>query len=397
MMSYRLYILLSIAYALISQDAISLTTSELKTYTGPECGAPSYRSSQRVECGVEQYALGTGDACGPKSFNTRADLLCPGSDAGGRQIRGFFIGGSVSSLKIGWQNDINPIQGTEDITQIFGKWLAAPSDGPHSSWSKVTDYWHCSLSYFRNSVGAKLSARWSYSGTIICQAKPDIRTCEKPEFGIATYNSCQSPVFGVASYRTCEDHVNPIYPTCQLRRTRAELEAYLDSVAADVSFQAELYATNLSNFLTRSQEKLQSACMISKYAENPLYAGIVNDLIDRFETTFGEIYQGELYSSSCEGETFTPSEVQHDSLICSAHSTQEVRDGIAQTKDDIKLKRFYQDCFSQKAYEVPLKWFQHHLAEIQLLLDDAVAKSEPLLKKRLEELYIELSATQVTE
>jgi hypothetical protein len=393
------YILIAIGLFLTFARPLSaLTHSPLKTITGSECGISGYVQTQRKACGVEKYRSDRGEVCGAEKYNSRADLSCPGSDAGGREIRttgSAYNGNAGLNVSINWNTAVgSTIQGNENIQAIigynyanantFGEW-----DSKTGAWIRETNYWKCRLQ-------AASNPQFSYAA-VSCIAKPYAATCEKKEFGPALWAFCENKAFGDLSYFSCDDPNQPIYGTCQIRKTNAELEAYTSTVANDIDYNATLFATNLATFLARIQDKIQMACLIDTYYLNPQYSALIGDLVDKYESNFGELYEQNQYADQCLSDIApVPQEVTFNELKCSALTTDDIRAGLKNTADPA-TKRFYNNCFSQKSYELPKSWFTFHLEEIDLLLDDVIAKNNASAKQSLLDLKTSLKSADVVK
>ena len=395
---------LFISFVAISLSTYSLgfSASELHSYTGPECGDPKFEFSQRPECGVQNYMTGRAEVCGVEQYSLGSDPSCPGSDPGGRVIGGF---NSPFTSRIFWQNG-DPSYGGEDLTTAYttndlGRLVSSntrsdifnfqPGTVTVTYYERELEHWSCRASSIVRKFGSKVDTTISAD----CTTKPINAVCAKPEFGVALYKACENPIFGVKRYNWCDDKSKPIYKTCELRKNRGEIETFVTEVTTNIDFQAELYATNLANFVVRSQDKASLSCLIDRYSSIQIYENVVNDLIEKFEVSFGEPYQKDYYADKCVSGLQTPADLTYLDLQCSTLSSSQIREGIANSDEDRKLKRFYQDCFAQKAYLLPLSWFQFNLSETSLLLDDIVAKQDPSLKEKLLEIQEDLKKAQV--
>lgn len=318
---------------LFTIPAFSLTHSQPRTYTGYECGT----DFELKTCGVTKY-----DSCPSKS--------CAGSyDA------------ETWTLSGEWQCPLPWPQCDAERKKVLNE-LCARKQGGAMAPGSTYQSWGNGLFHYDS----------------ICKRQEFVASCE---------NSTCKPL----EYAYCPDETRPKPKTCELRKTQAELDAYIAQVSADIDYNAEQYAANLGNFLAKVQEKVQMACLIDTYYGKKQFEAIVDDLVTKWESNFGEIYEQGTYKDECaSSENVAPKDLSFRDLTCSVLTIQQVRDGSKNSESDPALKRFYNNCFAQKAYETPKKWFEFHLEEINLLLSDVVSSKSAAYKKSLEDLQTSL-------
>lgn len=388
----RLLAFMSLVLFLTAATAHGLTHSPVRDYTGSECGISGYVQSARKACGVERYRSDRGEVCGPERFNARADITCPGSDGGGRSVRFLSYRSGFKVILI--TKNVSTVQGGEDIAALItnindlGPITLQPTMSSGGRRVRDTLFWNC-----ETTMGAGTSNdQWT-----VCTAKQFLASCEKPDFGVALWAQCENNAFGELTYLSCDDPSQPVYDSCQLRKTASEVDSYVAEVLSNIDYNAQLYAVNLGSFLARTQDKIQMACLIDRHQDKPQYAAIIGDLVDKFEANFGEIYEPGTFAEQCNTAVpASPRDMTFNELTCSSLTTEEVRDGVKASADP-SAKRFYNNCFSQKAYELPRSWFQFHLDEVGLLLNDVVARKNESARQDLLNLRADLKATNAVE
>lgn len=375
-------------------DLVALTHSVPRSFTGLECGIDRYDESEREACGVKQYVSDRGEPCGAERYNSKADLICLGSDAGGRKVKAqASICRGQQGTCIDFSKTPQTMQGAEDLKlvmpQFIEKWSDFGTQLDGTRWVKSLSNWECTLE-------AQWNPQFNFA-SVTCIAKQFLNTCEDKSFGVALWNYCENKAFGVLKYNKCEDPTKPIYKTCEIRKTNSEIETYVQNVEAEIDFQAEQFTSNLGAFLSRIQDKIQMSCLIDRYYDKPQYSAIIEELITKYETNFGEIYEFNSNGDRClTGSPVALTDLAFRDFKCSKLSPEEVRNGV-KNSSDLAEKRFYNNCFAQKAYELPRKWFEFHRDEIGFILEDLEKRKSTLSRKALEELKGRIISAGVVE
>ncbi len=208
-------------------------------------------------------------------------------------------------------------------------------------------------------------------------------TCSNIAFGVATYKSCENPAFGAREFNSCPDRKHPIYPTLLIRKTSSETESYIANVQSQIENYSIMFATNLASLLSKVADKVSTSCLLDTYEARPQFKAMVVDLILKFETSFGEVYQPQKYAADCSSKAELPADIQYGELKCSTLSSQSVLSQTGIAGVEAGLQNFYIKCLYQKGYEAPKEWFQFQLDEIDLLLNDFAAKDNAAIKQEL--------------
>jgi len=263
-----------------------------------ECGVKEYNSKEDILCGVKLYNIARGPVCGAE-YNSGSDRSCPGSRNEQRR---------------------------------------------RCSRSPRSDF---------EANGNECTTEYIYPPA----------TCVAERFGVKQYNECENKSFGVAHYNTCarEEFLPKIFNACEIRKTKNEVELFIQSRSSDLNLNGSLLFLNqgLLTKLSGSSQKL--ACLIQKYKGNSLAGDITTDLISSFEIFTGEIYS-EKFATNCEQTTNSL-----DDLNCSPDSKSEL-------------------CKTKRSILAANKYFKQNLKELCLLSLDKVAQNDPAIKERLTEL-----------
>jgi hypothetical protein len=382
-------VLNSLAFSSLSLSQGTLRHSELRSYNGPECGPATYPTTPREECG-KIYETKESSACGPAlSFNSGEDLSCPGSDLGGRTVN---VGARISNptLSFEWFNVRGGpiVQGNENLQNVLGSSLSDyRSFGQQingMTWVKETRYWKCTMTVTGPSS-------MSLYPNINCVAKPYAATCPLEKFGGKQFPTCSLSTFAVIGFQSCLDYSKPSYPDCQLRKTQTEVDTYISYLESEIDAKSELYAINLSNFLVQSRQKGAMACLIKSYIDNPLYEAVLSDLQDLYLEYFGELFDPTVEYDCQSSSAIT--DLVYEDVACSTLTTAFITEEVRKATTDRRKKAFYNQCLSQKAFNLTENWFQFQIKEIDFLIGDLVARNNPSVREKLEALKAEFQTT----
>jgi len=192
-------------------------------------------------------------------------------------------------------------------------------------------------------------------------------SCEAPRFGVKTWKECEDKSFGVAHYNTCtrEEFGVKTFNACEIRKTRDELEVYIQGRTADINLNGSLLLSNQALLIKQSRSAVTLACFIEKHANNPLTQDVVDDLVSNFELLTNKTYSRDL-AINCE-QVISKTE----NLAC-----------LENSKNDM--------CKTKRSLDAANKYFKENLKEVMLLSQDKIAQIDPLIKERLAELTEQL-------
>ena len=307
------YFAFSRMFTFASEDEKSQLVTLLKEIAGekdiaraePECGVKEYNSKEDILCGVQSYNKAREKVCGVERFNTGSDMSCPGSWVENKQVK-------------------------EEV----------PCEGDRP----------------------KKACYHTYDVKINHPA-----TCEAERFGVKTWKECEDKSFGVSHYNVCarEEFGVKTFNKCNIRKTRQELEIYIQTINTEIHLKGSLLLANQTLLIKQSRSAETLACFIEKYAENPFATDVMNDLLANFELVTGKEYSKELASNCDEVKSLT------ENFACEEDSTSD-------------------SCKTKKSLDAANKYFKENLKEIMLLSFDLVAKTDSDFKARLEELRLKL-------
>jgi hypothetical protein len=291
-----------------------------------ECGIESYISRADPACGVANYISTRSPVCGIELYKEQASPECPGSVP---QV-GEWSNGSCS---FGYNR-------TEQSRQVSNADVCAEKDsGPCKPYR--TEY--------------------------LCVKPGSILTCRLPQFGIDLYKECRNPSHGVESYNTCtrEEFGVAQYKECEVRKTRAELTSYIQSLEPNIDVMGVALIQNTGNLLKLSGNETALACYIKRWDSDPLYKDAIMELKTiQFPALFGVAYDPKNYDCS------NPPPLNVSNQTCSDATPR---------------------CKFQTAYNAALNFFEVNKAEVTALLDDILARTDSTYKSQLESLNAKMS------
>lgn len=362
------------------------------------CGVESYNTRTDSSCGVASYKEKRSDACGPESYNVQASLSCPGSERGGLVVSAD-LRGRRTNASVFWRNG-SAIHGGENPIVFVGNgfsvqnWGVANVSGSSGAFgrAKESSAWSCKMSW------STLSTQWGdhegISGGLACTAKDIVKTCAKPEFGVAEWKSCRSADHGVESYATCSKPEFGVasYRSCSFYKNPEEVAAFIQATNETIQTNLIIYPNRKADLFSRANEEGAFACLIRKYLVDPMYEDVVKDLREKFLTVFG--YEEVDAVVDCAQTTTDPTNVSFviedldcDNLDRSALPALVKPEAVS----DGQFARFKQNCTLKKSYEVLADWYVTKANEAALYQQDLGEKGYNALDGELQNLRQKLN------
>jgi hypothetical protein len=293
-----------------------------------ECGIESFAGRADPACGVTNYISTRSPVCGIETYKEQQSLECPGSEAGGE----FWS----DSCPVGFS--------IKERRSRTGR--CAPNPDRERG----------------GGGGGSCSVNEVY-----CTKPSNILTCRLPQFGIDLYKECRNPSHGIENYNTCtrEEFGVAQYKECEVRKTRAELTSYIQSLDPNIDVMGVALIQNTGNLLKLGGNETALACYIKRWDSDPLYKDAISELKTiQFPALFGVAYDPNNYDCSNP----PPLSV----------STQTCSDGTPR-------------CKFQTAYNAAISFFETNRAEVTALLDDVLARTDSTYKTQLESLNAKMS------
>lgn len=218
-------------------------------------------------------------------------------------------------------------------------------------------------------------------------------SCTNIAFGVRGYETCRDPSHGIQSYQTCSREDFPIasYKSCSFYKTPEELTAYIQATSESVETYQLILPAREGELLSRLSSESAFACLIRKHEVEPMYDTVVIDLKEKFLLVFG--YDVKDSITDCTDESIASKKIKFslagidcDSIAKDRVSTLIKPDAVS----DGVFARFKQNCTMKKSYDGLIDWFDTKLAEVSLLKEDIVAKSDANAVLQLEELRVKL-------
>ncbi len=315
------------------------TPLQPRLYTGEECGI-SYPSNQRAECGVQEYNS------------------CPSASCAG------YVPARVEEVRIPIPLCRNPRTCSAEYQAKASSACVRPSAFRKAG--KLVD-WH-------QEGGEAIVAK--------CQISEEIKSCPALACGVKSFNSCQ-------------DLSKPIPKTCSLLMNRDEVAEYIEAVRGEIEMNAQIYAIQRAMYLVQAVDKHDSACFIAKWDSNEQFSPVIEELKLRFADQYGEDYFAS--AQDCTSSVAPSDDLSFKDLRCSVISQGDVITKLSaqDTTQDAGLRRFYSDCLSQKAYQIPEAWFLFNLSEIDRLLGDVVARGNSDMAQDLRQLKTDMESKNI--
>lgn len=311
-----------------------------------ECGLESYVSKADPVCGAASYINKRSPACGVEKYKEQSSKSCPGYI---NPSEGWFDGSSCPAgftLKnSSFRQERNCALGPDSL--IFASYtpnenyLAERSVENGCGWLRIEE---------------------SY-----CVRSEFIPKCRLSAFGVDKYKSCSDPSHGAASYKTCASETfGKIWKECEIRKTKAELTAYIGGLDPNIDVMGVALVQNTGNLLKLSGNETAMACYIKRWDSDPLYKDSLDELKTiQFPALFGVPYDPNNYDCS------NPSPLSLFNESCSNGTPR---------------------CKFQTAYNAALNFFKTNKAEVAALLDDVVARNDSTYKTQLESLNAKMDS-----
>ncbi len=311
-----------------SASAASLIHSEMKTYTGPECGT-YFESTSRLECGVEEY-----DSC--------QSATCSDSYPSENWVESGEFQCSSSPCDLTERSQrVNEICGNRKGGQIdkSNPWGSG-------SWTPKPDR-----------TAYKLS-------------------CTRSEF----QGSCKNSSCRVLKYKSCEDPLKERNKTCQIRKTATEISAYIDANAANIPLLSQQLATAQGNYIFGSKQSKLASCFIQRYIGDILYEDIVPELKSNYSAMFGLEFDASKFDCNNADEKI---EYTFQSKTCQNISVAEVSAKLTLPTLSTNERYFYELCQQRLNADSIAEWFKFQANESDLLLNDLIARSNANIADKL--------------
>jgi hypothetical protein len=291
-----------------------------------ECGIESFVSRSDPACGVANYISTRSAACGVELYKEEQSETCPGY------------------LNANTQLFANSCPTTYQPTgrAFRGECLETCTECEKPRCIKTRNDVECSRSEY-------------------------IPKCRLPSFGVEQFKQCVDPSHGVANYNTCtrEEFGVAQYKECEVRKTRAELTSYIQSLDPNIDVMGVALIQNTGNLLKLGGNETALACYIKRWDSDPLYTDAISELKTiQFPALFGVAYDPNNYDCS------------NPPLL--SVSTQTCSDGTPR-------------CKFQTAYNAAISFFETNRAEVTALLDDVLARTDSTYKTQLESLNAKMS------
>ncbi len=321
-----------------------------------ECGVERYNSGPSPACGEPTYKLARSPACGVERYKEAKSSKCPG-----------FI-----SKDSRWLRDIFPCSaafpGYRETGETKMEDVPCP-DGPGSSGRGGRDVLNPNPSYGAASF-VSFTPKYNYIACAVrvkrCERPEVIETCRLPDFGVETYNECRNIAHEIESFPTCERPEFGVasYNECEIRKTRAELTAYIANLDPNIDVMGVALLQNTGNLLKLDSNETGLACYIKRWDSDPLFSDAISDLKTiQFPALFGVAYDPSKYN--CSGQTVF------------SLPTTSCSDGSPR-------------CKFQTAYNASVEFFTRNKDEVTALLDDVVARNDETVKAQLQALNAKL-------
>lgn len=372
----------------------------LAVSVSPAFSALVVRTERNAVCGVELYEERyDGDVCGwiykEKADNaceldhyvTGADMLCPGSDLGGRKISA-----SLNKQNVGWSiawwslQGGSTVQGTEDIKTILGGTLPELNPGNDK---RETSYWNCKFSY-TNTTGS------SWYGGVSCTTKPYAASCPMAKFG-SIYKSCRHESHGKESPKSCrsDKFAAELYNSCNFYKTPEEIDAYIDATAQTLVNNSILLPAKQSDLYTTFRQEASFICLVEKYDAMPGYEDVTADLTKKFFDTFGYEYNESSLSCADASTEDRNYKITAGALDCKNYDINTIRSAVKPAEMvQAVFTRFKANCTTKVTYDYLIGWFDERIGEVNQLVGDVVARQDAARKQRLEELKQSISESK---
>lgn len=309
-----------------------------------ECGVESYISKRDSACGVESYISKESSACGVQSYKQQKSKDCPGyTPAVTTDWVQFCPTGyqQIDSRRRSWSNCALGTDTPVFVSYSPKSYLAGKNDG---------------------------CANGSTYEVKCLKPESAIPTCRLPKFGVEKHKVCRHPSNGIEAFKTCSLPVFGVaqYKECDIRKTRAELTAYIQGLEPNIDVMGVALVQNTGNLLKLSGNETAMACYIKRWDSDPLYKDSLDELKTiQFPALFGVPYDPNNYDCS------NPPPLSVSNESCS--------DGTPR-------------CKFQTAYNAASNFFTTNKAEIAALVDDIVARNDSTLKNQLESLNAKMDS-----
>jgi hypothetical protein len=333
---------------------IEFTPSELRERSVPECGVKDYNlKTNHPSCGIEAYKSGSGPACGVQSYHRKRDPLC------GAEIFKEGSGGACGYDRI-------------EKTRCILKNPLSSKDCIHGE----TYYENIPKTCRHESFGVEL-----------------YKDCSRAEFGVASYKSCENPAFGTI-YKSCRlaEFGVESYKSCAIRKTISELDVYLASTKPYIQVNALNMLKSHASYLFKAGQQQQTACLIERWSEDPLYEEVFEDMKYTYLSLFGEKYTPGVFD--CEN-TNAESALIFEGKQCLDYDAVQIKQSLESQYISQREQYFFDACFDMHLYESYKNWFKNNLIEIHNLQSDIVALMLPDYKEKLETLRLEIESLDI--
>jgi len=347
----------------------------LRTERNPVCGVELYEERFDGDVCGWIYFEKQSDACPLDPFIAGADLSCQGSDPGGRKISAE-LNKTAQGWSIAWWSlkGGSTIQGSEDIKSILGDSL--PELNPGNA-ERETSYWKC-----------KASSTWtgqSWYGGISCTTKLFADVCELEKFG-KIYKSCRAASHGNESPKKCRsDKFNAeIHNSCSFYKTPEEIDAYIDATYSSLAINSSSLPSKQADLYASFRQEASFICLIEKYKDLEGFDVVFDDLVKKFKDVFTYDYMESNLSCADAANESKPLKITAGNLDCAAFTLGTLKALVKPESMNLAVfSRFKSTCSTKLSYELAVNWFEDKLSEIGVLLEDVVARANPMKKTEL--------------
>lgn len=151
------------------------------------------------------------------------------------------------------------------------------------------------------------------------------------------------------------------FKTCEIRKTRVELDAFIEQTNSTLPVYGSLYVSNraLIAKLTRNANAL--ACLVKTWDGNPRHV----DLVAEMKNSYKNLTDQEYSEAACRSDV-------PESIACVTDDVSEV-------------------CTAQRSVDTAREFIKSTVDEVTLLIGDVVPASDPAYRQRLESLAAEFA------
>lgn len=159
---------------------------------------------------------------------------------------------------------------------------------------------------------------------------------------------------------------------------------YLENLNQQVEFNRPLLLSQQAGLYFRMKLRTDAACLISRWANDDLFAEVVEDMKEKFASSFGPL---EASTLDCSSQVYP--ELEMGGMKCSLFKLEGVSAMLANPDLPPQNRFFFETCVAEKNYLALYEWYaarapelEQKLQEIQALgISDLTAQAEDLADK----------------